>query len=109
MKNGNTVQAQSIGAGCTSSDMQKLGTLGRGLMTCYGTSLPEVFMFMRSMSTQQHVWLDHCSESTDRYQSDCIQLLESLSQQAATQPNSLPAKIVANVYDNPPKVSQRDS
>lgn len=95
--------AQSF-AGCSSTDVHQLSWVGRGMMGCFSLSLTEVFMFMGGMSAEQKAWLDQCSKSSDKYQSDCVQLLESFLQQAASQPGSLPAKIVGNVYKNPPGV-----
>jgi len=98
-----STSAQSF-PGCSSTDMQQLMWVGRGLMGCFSLSLSEVFMFMGGMSADQHAWLDRCSESSDQYQNECFQLLESLLQQAASQPGSVPAKVVGNVYQNPPQV-----
>jgi hypothetical protein len=97
------VRAQSF-EGCSSADVQKMSGLGRGLMSCFGLSLAEIFVFMRSMSPEQRAWLNKCSESTGQYQSECFHLMESMLQQAASQPGSVPAKVVGNVYNNPPQV-----
>ncbi len=102
------VRAQSF-EGCSSADVQKMSGLGRGLMSCFGISLAEVFIFMRSMAPEQREWLTKCSESQGQYQSECFQLLESMLQQAASQPGSLPAKVVGNVYNNPPQVRRQSS
>eukprot|EP00624_Nannochloropsis_granulata_P000075 evm.model.NODE_10224_length_23612_cov_24.412333.4 len=98
-----STSAQSF-PGCSSTDMRQLTFVGRGLMGCFSLSLSEVFMFMGGMSADQDAWLERCSESSEEYQSECFQLLESFLQQAASQPGSLPAKVVGNVYKNPPQV-----
>ncbi|KAM3577806.1 hypothetical protein VYU27_000349 [Nannochloropsis oceanica] len=98
-----STSAQSF-PGCSSADMRQLTFVGRGLMGCFSLSLSEVFMFMGGMSADQDAWLERCSQSSEDYQSECFQLLESFLQQAASQPGSLPAKVVSNVYKNPPQV-----
>lgn len=90
--------------GCSSTDMRQLTWVGRGLMNCFSLSLGEVFMFMGGLSSDQSIWLDRCSESSDQYQNECFQLLESILQQAASQPGSVPAKVVGVIYQNPPEV-----
>jgi hypothetical protein len=78
--------------------MQKISGVARSLMGCTGISLGESLGFLRSLSQDQVRWLNECSMDTDAHADACLELMESMTIMAATQPQSVPGKLINNIY-----------
>lgn len=84
--------------------MGKINKVASGLIGCTGLSFSEAVGFLRGLSPEQNNQLKYCADDPLANEQDCLKLLESLSRLAASNPSSVPYKLINTIYTNPPKV-----